>query len=538
MRRTAAGAPALVELKAFALRRVRRDIVVLSVLIGALALLIFNGSALFRAAMNSAGAQLGPEIKVMAVALTLNVALILFGWRRYADLLHEAERRLEGEERAAQLASSDAVTGLANRKGLADRGEQLRDAAAIRDEWLAIISLRLHRFRQINDRYGYEVGDQLLRDVAVAISVELGEEFVASRLNGDEFAIVFMVPDEETAFADDVGETLLRSVTRPFEVEGRMLQVGAYLGVATAPAAGITVPDLLRRADIAMDHARNRLAPRPVWFDAGMERALIAYSEIEQSLRFGLENRQFVPFFEPQVDLETGQVIGFEVLARWQHPLSGLIMPDTFIPVAEEMGLIGQLSDQVMRSALEEAAAWDPSIKLSVNISPAQLADPWLAQKILRILTETAFPAERLVVEVTESSLFADIDLARSIVASLKNQGIRLALDDFGTGFSSLSNLRSLPFDVIKIDRSFTATIHRDSQSAAIVRAVTSLAKALDVPVTVEGIEDSATYAAVLGFGCKYGQGWYFGKPMTASRAAELLSRRDALPDSKRAATR
>jgi EAL domain-containing protein (putative c-di-GMP-specific phosphodiesterase class I) len=233
-----------------------------------------------------------------------------------------------------------------------------------------------------------------------------------------------------------------------------------------------------------------------------------------------------VPFFEPQIDLETGEIVGFEVLARWVHPLSGIIQPDTFIPVAEEIGLIGRLSEQVIASALAQAVDWDPAIKISVNISPTQLADSWLAQRIVRILSETAFPAERLVVEITESSLFADIDLARSIVTSLKNQGIRLALDDFGTGFSSLSHLRSLPFDVIKIDRSFVTNIHDNKESSAIIRAVTTLAGALDVPVYVEGIETEAAHAAVLSLNCAVGQGWYFGKPMTGEQAAQLLVRR------------
>jgi len=520
------------------LRRVRRDIVVLSVLISAVALLIFNGSNFFQAMMENAGDRYRPEIKIAAVALTLNVALILFGWRRYADLLHEAERRLEGEERAALMAVSDAITGLANRKGFADRGEQLREAAAGRGEWLAVVSLRMHRFKLVNDRHGYEVGDDFLRAIAAAISSELGGESVAARLNGDEFAIATIMPEDGTALIDQLGASLLRCVTRPFEIADKVLEVGAYLGVAAAPAAGIAVPDLLRRADIALDRACSGRTARPVWFDAGMERALIAHGQIEQDMRYGLEHQQFVPLFEPQIDLATGEVVGFEVLARWRHPLSGLISPDNFIPVAEEMGLIGRLSEQVMHSALQEAAGWDPAINLSVNISPAQLADPWLAQKIVRILTETGFPAERLVIEVTESSLFADIDLARTIATSLKNQGIRLALDDFGTGFSSLAHLRSLPFDVIKIDRSFIATIHRDQQSAAIVRAVTSLANALDVPVTVEGIEDAATHAAVLGFGCAVGQGWYFGKPMTARRAAELLNRREGPTDIAQTAAR
>ena len=518
------------------MRRVRRDIIVLSVLIGAVALLIFNGSNLFWAAMSGAG-QFRPEIKIASVALTLNVALVLFGWRRYADLLHEAQRRQEGEERAAHMAVSDAITGLANRKGFADRGEQLRDLAAGRGEWLAVISLRMHRFKSINDRHGYEIGDELLRAIAASISAQAGEESIAARLNGDEFALAFILPSEGAAIAETLGESLLQSVTRPFEIGGKMLQIGSYLGIAAAPAAKIAVRDLLRRADIALDHACNRRVARPLWFDSGMERALIALSEIEQDLRYGLEHGQFVPYFEPQVDLGTGAVIGFEVLARWQHPQSGLVMPDSFISVAEEMGLIGQLSEQVMRAAFLEAANWDPALKLSVNIAPAQLADPWLAQKIVRCLAETRFPADRLVVEVTESSLFSDIDLARTIATSLKNQGIRLALDDFGTGFSSLAHLRSLPFDVIKIDRTFTATIHKDQQSAAIVRAVTSLANALDVPVTVEGIENAATHAAVLGFGCAVGQGWYFGKPMTGHQAAAMIGRGE-LSDAKPRAAR
>jgi len=243
-------------------------------------------------------------------------------------------------------------------------------------------------------------------------------------------------------------------------------------------------------------------------------------------IRFGLEHGQFVPHFEPQVDLNSGEIVGFEVLARWIHPLSGVIGPDVFIPVAEEIGLIGRLSDEVIGEALRQAAGWDPEIKISVNISPFQLADGWLAQRIVKTLAETGFPAERLVIEITESSLFADLDLARSIVASLKNQGIRLALDDFGTGFSSLAHLRSLPFDIIKIDRAFVTSINAKRESSAIVRAVTTLAAALQLPVCVEGIEDEECYRTVVRLGCQIGQGWYFGKPMPADAARDLLDAR------------
>jgi diguanylate cyclase (GGDEF)-like protein len=536
VRTNASGKPTPRETTAYTVERVRRDILVLSVLIAAVALLIFNGNALFQAMMKEAGQRYGPELKMLGVAITLNVALLLFGWRRYADLMHEAERRQEGEARALQMAASDAVTGFANRKGFAERGERLRLAAARKDHWPTVISVRMHRLRAVNDRHGYEVGDDMLRAIATAIAGEIGDEAVAARLNGDEFAIAFMVPEDKSAVADELAEALLRAVTRPFTVAGKMIQVGAFAGIASAAPTEIAIPDLVRRANIAMDRASTARAVRPVWFDAGMERELIAHGDLEQGIRIGLEQGQFVPFFEPQVALETGEVIGFEMLARWRHPDKGLVSPDVFIPIAEEMGLIGPLSEQVMRAALAEAAGWDKAISISVNISPTQLADPWLAQKILRLLTETGFPGERLVVEVTESSLFEDIDLARSISTSLRNQGIRLALDDFGTGFSSLSMLRSLPFDSIKIDRSFVSTIHDDPQNAAIVRAVASLANAIDVPVTVEGIEDAATHATVLGFGCAVGQGWFFGKPMTARRAADLLDRRVAVPAPARAA--
>ncbi|MEO5972039.1 MAG: EAL domain-containing protein [Sphingomicrobium sp.] len=504
----------------------RRDALVLGILISAVLLLIWNGSTFFHE-MSFAGREFDQSIQITSTALTLNVALILFGWRRYADLQHEAEKRIDGERRAAIAASTDALTGLLNRKGFADRAEPLSAGALQRGDEMMIISLQIQRFKAINDRHGYEMGDRLLRCVADAITEPAGADAVVARLSGDEFAIALALPRAEHKRAEATGEAILRSVTRPFEIDGRIIQVGAFAGIASAPVKGLHVPDLLRRADIAMDHAKTGRVTRPVWFDSGMERALIAQGEIEEGIRFGLQHEQFLPYFEPQVDLNTGRVIGFEVLARWRHPLSGLIEPDTFIPVAEDIGLIDQLSEQVIRAAMVEAVDWDPSLKLSVNIAPSQLTDGWLAERIIRLLTETGFPANRLVVEITESSLFADIELARSIVASLKNQGIHLALDDFGTGFSSLSHLRSLPFDVIKIDRSFVTNIHHNSESAAIVRAVSTLATALSVPVCVEGIETEAAHAVVLGLGCEVGQGWYFGKPMSGEQATQLMAQRD-----------
>ncbi len=394
-----------------------------------------------------------------------------------------------------------------------------------------ILSIQLNRFKAINDRHGYDVGDQVLRMIASAMEQTAGPGNLVARLAGDEFAIALAAPRAKVANAWFLAEELLAAVTRPMEVEDKLVQIGAFLGIAAAEPADAQIPDLLRRADIALDRANSTRSARPIWFDEGMERALLVHSEIEQGIRYGLDHGQFIPYFEPQVELLTGEIVGFEVLARWDHPLSGMIEPGRFIPVAEEHGLIGRLSEQIMLAAMTEAAQWDPAIKLSVNISPIQLGDSWLAQRIVRLLAEAGFPAERLVVEITESSLFADIDLARTIVTSLKNQGIRLALDDFGTGFSSLAHLRSLPFDVIKIDRSFVSTLGKDPESSAIIRAVATLADGIGVPVTVEGIEDAATHAAVAGFGCAVGQGWYFGKPMSGDQATALLRSRQSAPE-------
>lgn len=504
------------------LTNIRRDLIVLTVLIIAVFMLIVTGSEFFNR-LSFAGQEIAPRLRLTATALILNVILILFGWRRYADLLHEAEMRRDSEARAALMATTDALTGLLNRKGFADRGEELRQFAEHQGLDLTILSLQLNRFKAVNDRYGYDVGDEAMRQIAASFGSGVGEHRLVARLSGDEFAIALCSPRGDQSLADADAMQLLRSATRPIEALGRMVQIGAFVGIAYSNPSAATIQSLLRRADIALAQARSSRSARPIWFDDGMERALVAHGEVEHGIRYGLEHGQFIPYFEPQVELLSGQIIGFEVLARWEHPLEGIIGPDRFIAIAEEHGLIGRLSEQVMLAAFRQAALWDPAIKLSVNISPTQLGDGWLAQRIVRMLTETGFPADRLVVEITESSLFSDLELARTIVTGLKNQGIRLALDDFGTGFSSLSHLRSLPFDVIKIDRTFVAQLENDRESAAIVRAVTTLAEALGLPVTAEGIEDARTHKALAGFGCSVGQGWYFGKPMDGDQASALL---------------
>ena len=502
----------------------RRELAAILIVVAALILFLWNGSTLLRSLAHGLSPAANTSIKVAAAALVLNVALMFFGWRRYVDLHHEMQLRADGERRAAAMASLDPVTGLANRKGFAERAQALLAGIQQSGQALAVISMQMQRFKAVNDRHGHQRGDDLLRCIAAEMLSAAPQSAILGRLSGDEFALAISHSPSDRAAVGALAQAMLKLISRPYMIDGKIIQVGVFGGIFTQTGAQQEqVAEMLRRADIALEHARVARSARAMWFDGSMERALLERSELEHAIRVGLEHGQFVPYFEPQVELRTGKLVGFEVLARWDHPTRGVIGPDVFIPVAEEIGLIDELASKVAAAALARARDWDPSITISLNISPSQLGDSWQAQKILRLLTETGFPADRLIIEITESSLFADMDLARTIVASLKNQGIRLALDDFGTGFSSLSHLRSLPLDAIKIDRSFVANLHKDRESAAIVKAVTTMGHALGVPVTVEGIEDAPTLAAVLALGAAHAQGWYFGKAMPAARAEELL---------------
>src|SRR6476646_6550484 len=243
-----------------------------------------------------------------------------------------------------------------------------------------------------------------------------------------------------------------------------------------------------------------------------MERELIERTRLEDEIRDAIAANEFVPYYQPQMDLGTGQLTGFEVLARWESPSKGLVEPDGFMSVAEGSGLIAELSLSVMRQALRDARAWPSHLKIAVNISPVQFRDSQLAERILKLLAETGFAANRLVVEITESSFLEDRETALTIVESLKNMGVTISLDDFGTGYASLSQLQSLPFDRIKIDKSFVSSLLSDKQSDAIVSTILSLGRALHLPITAEGIEDDGTKDRLSQLGCSDGQGWLFGK--------------------------
>jgi diguanylate cyclase (GGDEF)-like protein len=465
----------------------------------------------------------------LAVALLLNVAVILFAWRRSKDL----KRALADNERAQQTAHNNAfvdhVTGLANRRELmCVLADPNRVSAGSK-----LLLLDLDFFKKVNDLYGHVVGDEVLKRVADVIKSHVPPGSCCARLGGDEFAV--LIPPHPDKVITKCVSQVIRAIAEPLVLQTATVHVSASVGIS-----GIELPliaeEWLRRSDIAMYAAKRAGRNCHVWFDKKMERELLLRTQLENEIRGAVAAGEFVPFYQPQIDLLTAQITGFEVLARWRSPLKGLLEPAEFIEVAEASGLISELSLSVMKQALLEARDWPGHLKIAVNISPIQFRDPHLAERILKLLAECNFPASRLEVEITESSFLDDRESALTIVESLKNMGVTISLDDFGTGYASLSQLRSLPFDRIKIDKSFVTSLLSDSQSDAIVGTILSLGRALKLPITAEGIEDDGTKERLRNLGCSDGQGWLFGKAVSgdavrASLGIETAPSMPAAPD-------
>ena len=514
-----------------AARGAQKDIVAGGIVVAAIIMFVGTGASVLTDAINMLKGVGGGSDRTLSVMLLLNVALILFGWRRYNELSREVTERAAAEDRANTLALRDPLTGFHNRRSLAENGADMMAKATRREKALALLMLDLDHFKNVNDMHGHAIGDALLKSVASEVAKLMPPNSLTARLGGDEFACAFVFDLANRDTVNRVAEAIVARLAQPFDADGIFAHISVSVGIAHSAADCETIDALMRRADIAMYSAKHSGRNRLAWFDASMERELRERNELESGMRTGIPRGEFVPYFEQQRDITTGRLSGFEVLARWNHPTRGMIMPDTFIPIAEETGMIAEMSMSIMRQAFEAAKVWDQSLMISVNISPTQLKDQWLAQKIVKLLVETGFPANRLEIEITESSLFDNLALAQSIVGSLKNQGIGLALDDFGTGYSSLAHLRALPFDRIKIDKSFVTSIIENPESAAIVNAITRLGDSLGLSVTAEGIEDAAIEERLRQLGCHKGQGWHFGKPTSIAHTRTLLAERNLLPE-------
>jgi diguanylate cyclase (GGDEF)-like protein len=467
----------------------------------------------------------------LTVGFLLNIAVILFAWRRSKDLKCALEANEIAQQSAHDNAFIDHVTGLANRRELMRVLAEPQSSEA----GSKLLLLDLDFFKKVNDLYGHVVGDEVLKRVAAIIQLQSPEESCCARLGGDEFAILVR-PHPDELVRQSVAN-IIHAIAEALVLETATVHVSASVGVSHVEP-GMTAEQCLRKSDIAMYSAKRAGRNCQVWFDEKMERELLARTQLEDEIRGGVAAGEFIPFYQPQIDLGTGHLTGFEVLARWRSPSRGLLEPLEFISIAEASGLISELSLSVMGQALREARDWPSHLKIAVNISPVQFRDSRLAERILKLLAETNFPPSRLEVEITESSFLEDRETALTIVQSLKNMGITISLDDFGTGYASLSQLQSLPFDRIKIDKSFVMSLLSDTQSDAIVSTILSLGRALKLPITAEGIEDAGTKHRLTDLGCSDGQGWLFGKAVSGEtvratfRIADTHTEAD-LPDQK-----
>ncbi|MCC2976175.1 EAL domain-containing protein [Sphingomonas sp. PL-96] len=462
-------------------------------------------------------------------ALLLNLALLLLAWSRHKAQRDATRADAAAERHARALAAPDPLQILLDRTTFASEGAALVAHAERSRGAVALLLLDLDHFKAVNDMHGKAAGDAMLREVAAAMLETMPPGTQVARTGGDAFACMLPVDPRRPDQVDRLAERLLARLSRPMDLGGVPGQVTASMGVARSGPDCRTVKALMRAADIALGSAKRAGRDRAVTFDRSMERELHSRNDVEEALRIAIPRGQILPFFDQQIDLSTGDLDGFEVLPRWQHPVRGVLDAESFLPIAEDTGLIAELSLCLMRHGFEAARDWDPSLSLSFNLSRRQLRDAWLAQKILKLLTETGFPAHRLQVEITEGALFDNLPLAQSIIGSLKNQGVCIALDGFGTGFSSLAHLRALPLDRIKIDARLVGAMAEDADAAAIVTAICRLGESLNLPVTAQGVPDATTEGRLRALGCAKAQGLRYGPPLSTAAVRQMLAERRQL---------
>ncbi|THD48417.1 MAG: GGDEF and EAL domain-containing protein [Bradyrhizobium sp.] len=426
----------------------------------------------------------------------------------------DVTRRREAEERVHFLAHCDTLTGLANRNTFYKRLDEAIEAHRISNRRLAVLLLDLDRFKEVNDLLGHAAGDALLQTVARVASRELDNgkgEFMA-RLGGDEFAIV--APDlSDLAEAGRLAQRVLEAIRIENEGLSTAAPVAASIGVAIFPEDASDRPSLLSHSDTALYRAKSEGRGIYRFFESSMGHELRERRTLECDLRNAIARGELSLVYQPQYRIGSEEPFGFEALLRWRHPTKGDVPPSVFIPLAEESSLILQIGEWVLRVACREAASWPRPLNISVNISAVQLRIPNFAQMIHEILLHTGLPPNRLELEVTESALIQDPNRALASLRQVKALGVRVAMDDFGTGHSSLSNLRTFPFDKIKIDRSFIRAVHRNEQAATIVRAVLGLGRGLGLPVIAEGVETAAELEFLSQELCGEVQGYFLNRP-------------------------
>jgi diguanylate cyclase (GGDEF)-like protein len=446
------------------------------------------------------------------------------GWVATHEDVTEAKRT---EQRILQMAHHDKLTGLPNRAAFNEYFAATLERSATSGEQFAILSVDLDRFKEANDVYGHSVGDALLRQVARRLQEAARGTFLA-RVGGDEFAVVVSAGPQPAAAAT-LAERLLAAFADEFEIEDQRIQISLTIGGAVYPTDGADAKTLMVNVDAALYRAKSEMRGVVVFFEPEMSARLRERHALQQDLRSAIARGELLLHYQPQVRM-TGEMIGFEVLARWQCPKRGMVSPGTFIPIAEENGLIIPLGEWVLRAACCEAASWPRPLTIAVNISPIQFHHGDLPRLVHSILLETGLAPSRLELEITEGVFINDFSHGVSILRRLKSLGVQIALDDFGTGYSSLSYVHSFPFDKIKIDQTFIGDLRHSRHSMAIVRAVIGLGHSLNMPVLAEGVETQAQRGVLMKEGCDEAQGYFFGRPLPIAEQAELIGRRANAP--------
>ena len=458
------------------------------------------------------------------IAIALGAATVVFALGRLIVTFNEANALAHSR----QLALTDELTGLANRRAFYERTQGILSQAKDHRRHGALLLLDLDRFKEVNDSLGHHAGDDLLRDVAQRLAdCLLADTDQLARLGGDEFAV--LLSGTGTTGATKVAERIRAALAAPFSVDGVNVRVDASIGISLFPDHGIELSTLLRHADIAMYQSKAHRTGHHVYeseLDASHGQDRLRTLE---ELRVAIQERKLVVHYQPKIDTQTLSVSGVEALVRWEHPTRGLLFPDSFLQLAEDSGMMRELTSAVLEESLDQVRAWREAgrdLTVAVNLSASSLVDLELPQMVSQTLVERELPATSLELEITEDFLMGDRERAREILTQLRQLGIRVAVDDFGTGYSSLAYLRELPIDELKLDRSFVTPMSADARAAAIVESTIGLAHSLGLILVAEGVEDEVTADKLARSGCDQAQGYFFSKALPAAEFATWMDSR------------
>jgi diguanylate cyclase (GGDEF)-like protein len=478
---------------------------------------------------NQPGSRIMRSIIPFVAVVVAGFAVLGFFILRY--MRRTAAAIAAGEDRLRHLAMHDPLCGLPNRIFFGERLEAVINEVQAGGPQAAIFYIDLDHFKDVNDTLGHPVGDELIRNVTLRLNRILRGKDMVARLGGDEFAVITSSgPDPYTL--QGIAGRIISGISAPYSINGQNIVIGASIGIAVIDQRTQAAADIMRYADIALYRAKNEGRKRACIYDAEMDEDLSSRKLLEADLRDAIENGGLCLAYQPVVNNSGEKVIGIEALARWNHPEHGDIRPAEFVPIAEDSGLITALGEWVLRRACLDGKNW-PGVTIAVNVSPLQFRRTDFVETVKRILAETQFDAARLELEVTESTFLGNVATAETAMRQLKHIGVQLALDDFGTGYSSLLYLRRFPFDKLKIDQSFTASIETAADAAAIVHAIVSLGRGLGMKVTAEGVETAEQALFLRAAGVHAMQGFRYGKPMSAAAVSVRL----AVPARKRSAS-